>query len=112
MRVKLFLRITFVCLLHFSMHAQKSYSIKRSENPIDMDGLLNEVQWKKANIATDFTISSPIYGGKSRFISLVKMYYSDDAIYIGAELYDPSPDSVNYTLSQRDDTGNAVWNNH
>tara|TARA_R110002072_G_scaffold192413_2_gene349445 strand:- start:5024 stop:7441 length:2418 start_codon:yes stop_codon:yes gene_type:complete len=91
------------------MHAQKSYSIKRSENPIDMDGLLNEVQWKKANIATDFTISSPIYGGKSRFISLVKMYYSDDAIYIGAELYDPSPDSVNYTLSQRDDTGNADW---
>jgi len=37
------------------------------------------------------------------------LYYDDNALYVGARLHDPNPDSVSYTLSQRDDFGNADW---
>lgn len=94
------------CLYSFG---QKTYTINKSESSIEMDGLLSEKQWVDAEVATDFIIRSPVFGGQSKFDSKVKMYTDDDALYIGAELYDPSPDSVSYSLSQRDDPGNADW---
>ncbi|MBL1280966.1 MAG: carbohydrate binding family 9 domain-containing protein [Fluviicola sp.] len=109
MQTRFLLGAILFMLLTFQLHGQKTYTIEKSVNAIKLDGLLNETQWQNADIATDFTTQSPIYGEKSRFTSIVKMYYDDDAIYIGAELHDPSPDSVSYTLSQRDDSGNADW---
>ncbi|NRA10966.1 MAG: carbohydrate binding family 9 domain-containing protein, partial [Crocinitomicaceae bacterium] len=41
--------------------------------------------------------------------SEIHVFYDDNAIYFGGNLYDPNPDSVSYTMSQRDDEGNADW---
>ena len=68
---------------------------------------LNESQWKDANITGDFTARSPVFGGSSKFPTKVQVYYDDNAIYVGAQLIDRSPDSVKYNLSQRDETGNG-----
>lgn len=87
----------------------RTYVIDRSAEEIKVDGELNESQWAKAEIATDFIEGYPQAGVPSKYQSKVRMYYDDNAIYIGGEMYDPKPDSVSYTLSQRDDWGNADW---
>ncbi len=110
MKFHLLIFVCFVFTGSFSF-GQKSYTVKKSVNEIKIDGFLTEDQWLKANIATDFITASPVYGEKSQFISIVKMYYDDNAFYIAGEMHDPHPDSVSYSMSQRDDFGNADWFN-
>ncbi len=87
----------------------RTYAIQRSADEIKIDGELTEPQWEAAEIAADFTENYPQPGISSRYKSKVRMYYDDNALYIAGEMFDPKPDSVSYTLSQRDDWGNADW---
>ncbi len=96
-------------LISFCVFGQKVYEIKKSTNSIKIDGFLKESQWQDANVATDFTVQMPVFGLRSEFISLVRMYYDENALYIAGELHDPHPDSISYSMSQRDDFGNADW---
>lgn len=89
--------------------SQKSYTIIRTETPPEIDGEVNEAIWETTNVASDFTTNSPAYGDPSRYHSEFRMCYDDNALYVSGRLYDPNPDSVSYTLSQRDDFGNADW---
>lgn len=89
--------------------AQRSYTIVRTETSPEIDGDVDEPLWEKAEIATDFTTNSPVPGKPSRYKSEFRMCYDNNALYISGRLYDPEPDSISYTLSQRDDFGNADW---
>lgn len=93
----------------FFSFSQRSYTIQRLDEVPEIDGLLKEEVWRKTEVATDFTINAPVFGEKSKFKSEYHLFYDDYALYIGAELFDMNPDSVSYTLSQRDDFGNADW---
>ena len=88
---------------------QKEYCIERINTPPTIDGLLLEPQWQETDIACDFTTKQPVFGGETDFFSEIHLFYDDYALYIGGELYDRSPDSVSYSLSTRDNTGNADW---
>lgn len=103
----IFLVVTF--FLSGSLLAQKVYSIKYDDKQITIDGELNEAHWQDAEVTSDFIVNSPVYGGVSRFTSEIRVYYDSEALYIGGVLKDPSPDSISYSLSQRDQTGNADW---
>jgi len=92
-----------------NLHSQRHYHITKADVELDIDGLLNEEIWSTTDVADKFTVNSPQYGAISEFDSEVHMFYDDNAIYFGGNLIDPHPDSVSYTLSQRDDTGNADW---
>ena len=87
----------------------RTYIIDRNAQEIKIDGELTEPQWSKAEITTDFIDAYPKAGIPSKYQSIVRMYYDDNALYIGGEMHDSQPDSVSYTLSQRDDWGNADW---
>jgi hypothetical protein len=89
--------------------AQKSLDISRITSGIQLDGLLNEDVWLKADVADSFVVFYPSVGTDSRFQTKVKMLYDDEAIYVGAEMIDQAPDSVMVALSARDDFGNADW---
>lgn len=91
------------------VRAQRQYRIQATETIPIIDGVLDEKAWEDAEIASDFTVMSPVFGGKSEFDSRIRLIYDNNAIYIGGELYDPFPDSVSYSLSPRDDEGNADW---
>lgn len=99
----------FLCMVLGLSQAQNRYQTAFTQEVIVMDGYMNEEAWKSVESATDFTIQSPVFGGSSRFPSKFKLLYDDDAIYIAGELHDPYPDSVRYSLSSRDDEGNADW---
>jgi hypothetical protein len=99
----------FLICLGTIAHAQREYRIGVTETPPIIDGAPTEEVWKKAEIATDFTVKDPVFGGTSEFVSKIRMMYDNNALYVSGEMYDPNPDSVSYSLSPRDDFGNADW---
>lgn len=105
-------RVIFYIIIFFtvsSVYAQQQYQISYSDEAPKIDGAPDEAVWNELDIATDFTTHKPIYGNRSVFDSQVKMFYDKEAVYVSGKLYDPSADSVSFTLSNRDDYGNADW---
>ena len=101
----------FICVIGFTCAAtaqqpQKQLSASRTKEPIVIDGKLSESYWDKAGIATDFIQNSLYPGEKSTQKSEVRVLYDDNAIYIGAMLYD-NKDSIFRQLTPRDDFGDG-----
>ena len=92
-----------------SLHAQPAKRIlgaTQTYGPIIIDGRLNEPAWDKAEKATGFVQTTPQPGEPSVQKTEVSILYDNNAIYIGAVLYDHSPDSILSQLSARDEYSN------
>jgi hypothetical protein len=105
-------RFLFIILfIHFSYlsagQENKQLTAKRISSAPKIDGMLNEEAWQTADAASDFIQRSPQPGKPLHFQSEVRILYDDVAIYLGAQLYDPHPDSILHELSQRDNEANA-----
>ncbi len=74
-----------------------------------IDGVLDDEVWKGVPVATDFVQHRPYNGRKASLRSEVKFVYDDVALYVGAMLYDPHPDSILTELSERDHIGIADY---
>lgn len=68
-----------------------------------IDGKLDEAIWESAESATSFLQQAPRPGQPSMQKTEVRILYSDEAIYVGARMYDSAPDSILKQLSARDD---------
>ena len=79
----------------------------RLDRPINVDGLLNEDVWKNGNAITSFTQRDPDQGQPPRQRTEVRIAYDDDAVYVGAKMFDSAPDSVVARLVRRDDDGGS-----
>ncbi len=80
-----------------------------SDNPIDLDGKLDEEIWQQVPIATGFTQRFPDDGRSATEKTEAQILYTEEALYIGARAYDSSIDSVAATLFRRDGTGYSDW---
>lgn len=68
-----------------------------------IDGNLNDKVWQKAEVLTDFYQYNPHNDGrKASFPTEVRLLYDNDALYVGALMHDPAPDSILRELSDRD----------
>lgn len=94
----------FTC---FSQAPKKKLNALRINEAIEINGDLSELIWGNAEVATDFIQLEPYNGNNSDYKSVVKILYTDYAIYIGAELYDLYPDSIMKQLSRRDAIGQS-----
>jgi hypothetical protein len=74
----------------------------RVRNAITLDGTLSESAWAEASAVSDFTQREPDEGAPATERTEVRVLYDDDALYIGARLYDRHPDSVMAQLARRD----------
>lgn len=83
------------------------FKASRTTEKINIDGYLNESIWKNSDSITTFRQYEPVNNAKPTFPSSFKIIYNDDAVYIGAMLYDSSPDSILKQLGDRDDELNA-----
>ena len=92
-----------------SIYIAKKSGLTRTTEPISADGILDEPAWVNAVVLTDFITAEPDPGNPADLKSEVRVLYDDNALYVGAMLFDPNPDSISVTLSQRDETGNADW---
>jgi hypothetical protein len=76
-------------------------------SPIDVDGRLDEPDWLGAGPATRFTQLDPKEGEPASERTEVRVLVDEEAIYVGARLYDSSPGEIRAHLARRDDNSNS-----
>lgn len=88
--------------LVFGQIERKELVATRIENSPKIDGLLDDEAWQNAHPASDFYQYRPHNDRGASFPTQVYLVYDDNAIYIGARLSDPNPDSILTELGIRD----------
>ena len=68
---------------------------------IEVDGRLDEEAWERAIPITDFTQQEPVEGGTPSERTEIRVVYDEDALYIGAMLYD-DPEGIVAFQKRRD----------
>ena len=74
-----------------------------------IDGRLDESVWREFPAGTDFLQSKPNPGEPASQKTEVRFAYDDDAVYVGARMYDTSPDSMVAQLARRDNDVYSEW---
>jgi len=69
---------------------------------IQLDGFLDEGIWAQAQPITQFRQQEPVEGGEPSEQTEIRILYDDQALYIGAMLYDSDPDGILAYQLQRD----------
>jgi hypothetical protein len=104
--MKTFAACLFLCLLFPALQAQDTTKIAnavRVHTAPKIDGNLDDEAWQGVPVSTSFTQTEPDYKKASSQRTEVKIVYDDEAIYIGAYMYDSRPDSILHELGNRDD---------
>ncbi len=99
--------LLLICLMSFIATAQhKNLQAIKTPLPPRMDGSLTDSAWKNVPEAVDFITNSPVFGKPSKVKTAIKVIYDDDAIYIGAYLYD-DPAMIKKQFTTRDNESRA-----
>ena len=72
------------------------------DRPLTLDGILSEAVWQTAAPASRFLQRDPYEGAEATERSEVRIAYDEEALYVGARLYDAHPDSIVARLVRRD----------
>ena len=101
-----FILVFMLCLSSILAQEKKTLQISRTDNPPKIDGVLDDTAWENAMEAKDFTQFRPTMGVAEKDFqkTVVKMTYDDEAIYIGAYLYD-KPELIMKQVTGRDNFG-------
>ena len=79
-------------------------------DPITLDGRLDEPDWQAAVPAADFRQAQPNEGQPATQRTEVRFLYDDDALYIGARMYDTEgAHGIRTRLARRDNLPNADY---
>lgn len=69
---------------------------------IDVNGTLDDEAWSLATPITEFRQQEPVEGGAPSEPTEIRVLYDDDALYIGAMLYDSDPGGILAHQLERD----------
>ncbi len=107
----LLLLLVLATLRSAAQAPRKSLNSSSVNEKIVLDGDLSEPAWQKAEKATNFTQHDPYPGQPSTQRTEVSILYDNQAVYIGAMMYDEHPDSILKQLSPRDvfDNNNDIF---
>jgi hypothetical protein len=91
--------------------ARPRISAVRTTARITVDGRLDEADWERAAPAKDFVQRDPDEGKPATEQTEVRILYDDDAIYVGARMFDSEPSKIAKRLTRRDgdNDGIADW---
>jgi len=78
----------------------------RLEKPLELDGLLSEDLYSGPS-ASDFIQYVPFNGKQASEKTEMWIGYDDEAIYVGARMWDSSPDSIVTRIGRRDENFNS-----
>ncbi len=76
---------------------------------IHVDGVLDEAAWQDAQVVSGFIDGEPVEGVPAEYDTQVRILYDDQALYVGARMYDPDPGSIARQLVRRDQFGQYDW---
>jgi hypothetical protein len=76
-----------------------------------VDGKLDELAWRMATVATDFTQLRPNDGATPTERTEVRILYASDALYLAVRLFDSDPGGITGQLTRRDTftPSDAFW---
>ncbi|MEK9137540.1 MAG: DUF5916 domain-containing protein, partial [Bacteroidota bacterium] len=87
--------------------SHKHITAVRTEQPPELDGLINEPQWRGAPAVLDFTQYDPNEGSLPTELTSVRILYDDKALYVGVICYDSKPELIVRQLTRRDRSSEA-----
>jgi hypothetical protein len=73
---------------------EKSVQILRAPNAPVIDGILDDVVWQAATSVQDLHEIQPTEYAEPSEATIIYILYDDDALYIGARMYDTEPDKI------------------
>ena len=76
---------------------------------IVIDGRLDDVAWRSAELASDFIQQRPLPGAPASQRSEARVLFDAQALYVALRLYDDHPDSLLAPLGRRDYEGYGDW---
>lgn len=85
-----------------SAPARLTVQASRADVEVKMDGVLDEPSWAVAQVITELKQRDPVEGAVPTERTEIRILFDNDALYIGAHLYDSSPDSILARLGRRD----------
>ena len=105
--------IFLLCFSSIKIQAQDNLISKKKlvatkiNESIAIDGELNESIWNESKTAADFVMFEPDNGkaAPNELRTEVKILYNNDAVYIGAILYDNDPNAILKEITERDNFG-------
>ena len=74
----------------------------RTTQPIVIDGVLSEEAWREAPQVSEFLQRDPTEWAPASERTSVRILYDDNALYVGARLYDRHPDSIVARVGRKD----------
>ncbi|MEO5568604.1 MAG: carbohydrate binding family 9 domain-containing protein, partial [Gemmatimonadaceae bacterium] len=89
--------------------ARPSIDAVRRASAVVIDGRLDDGAWQGAAVARGFVQKTPVEGTPAEYATEVRLLYDDDAIYVGARMFDTEPQSIARQVVRRDEEGNADW---
>jgi hypothetical protein len=90
-----------------AIRAAKRIVAVRTDQPIRIDGVLDEPAWERAPVATDFYQQQPAEFSLATRRTEVRFLYDDEMLYVGAVLYDPEPERLITNELKRDFGGSS-----
>ncbi len=79
----------------------------RADGNLRIDGRLNDAAWQGATPVTAFTQLDPHEGEPATMRTEVRVLIGDDALYVGAQMFDPEPNRIRARLARRDNSADA-----
>ena len=76
---------------------RKSFTISRTDTPPIIDGRLDDAVWSTAAYVDDFHQTTPNDGAAPSEVTIVRVTYDDEFLYISAELRDSDPSGIRAT---------------
>ncbi|MEI6454849.1 MAG: DUF5916 domain-containing protein, partial [bacterium] len=101
-RFSLLMILSLIHVVIFGQAPKKSVQASTALQSIKIDGILDEPAWQDALPATDFIQRIPFNGRPATFRTEVRFLYDNTGLYVGAFMFDPSPDSIPMQLGLRD----------
>jgi hypothetical protein len=89
--------------------ALRSLRAEPVDQPLVLDGRLDDPSWARAPVATDFVEQGPRPGILPHFRTEARVLYDDEALYVGVRAYDDHPDSIVAPYLRRDDESRSDW---
>jgi hypothetical protein len=80
---------------------REATAVKINE-PIKVDGVLDEAAWSRATVLSDFIQFQPERGAPSTVRTAVRILYDGAAVYFGFESIDPEMEKIAARISKRD----------
>lgn len=101
MIVRKYICVTLLLLSGHLFGQGKSIQALKIDKAPKIDGMLDDAVWEQATTLSDFVQNFPTYGIPASQKTEVKIVYDNQAIYIGAHIYD-DPSQVRKQITARD----------